>query len=100
MVTSFLIKYTVRQETNINLLNKEKGSLFIDNIIDNDFFYWEHEKVESTIKSYEQWLTGNTSNPMVFLSGGNYQLENYYRRENIICEKLFISYPPEALLIY
>lgn len=56
--------------------------------------------MEWTIKSYEQWLTGNTSNPMVFLNGGNYQLENYYRRENIICEKLFISYPPEAILIY
>lgn len=33
---SFLIKYTTRQETNINFLNKEKGSSFIDNIIDND----------------------------------------------------------------
>lgn len=26
----------MRQETNINLLNKDKGSSFIDDIIDND----------------------------------------------------------------
>lgn len=50
MVTSFLIKYTVRQETNINLLNKEKGSLFIDNIIDNDFSTGSMKKWSELLK--------------------------------------------------
>lgn len=72
----------MRQETNINLLNKEKGSSFIDNIIDNDLSTGSL-KMEWIIKNFEQWLTWNTSNPMVSLSGNNDQLEKYYRRENV-----------------
>lgn len=40
----------MRQETNINLLNKEKGSSFIDNIIDNDISTESMEKWSELLK--------------------------------------------------